>query len=53
VSSTAKTLGEIRDQLDRRLAERKATLERYEQLKRENAEAIRGAERAKRILERA
>jgi hypothetical protein len=51
--ATEPTLGEIRDRLDRRLAERKATREQFEQLKRENAEAIRRAERAKRILERA
>ena len=50
---TKKTLAEIRTQLDKRLAERRSTLEQIEQLKRENAQAIRGAERAKRILERA
>ena len=51
--SRSQTVEEIRAKLDQRLAERKASLKRLEQLKRENARAIRGAEEFRRILERA
>lgn len=50
---TEKTLAEIRTELDRRLADREAAVERLAELKRENVRAIRRAEQAKRILERA
>jgi hypothetical protein len=50
---TDKTLAEIRTQLDQRLAYRKAAQERLDELKRQNAKALRRAEEAKRILERA
>lgn len=50
---TEKTLAEIRTELDQRLAERKAASDQLAELKRENQRALRGAEQAKRILERA
>ncbi len=48
-----KTLDEIREALAKRIAEREADQKRLEELKAANAEAIRGAETVKRILERA
>jgi hypothetical protein len=51
--SEEKSLGEIRRELDKRLAERRSSVAQLEQLKRENAKALRRGEQAKRILERA
>jgi hypothetical protein len=50
---TQATLGEIRQRLDERLAERPRDRARLEQIKKDNARVIRRAEVAKRILEKA
>jgi hypothetical protein len=52
-STSSPSLNDIRAKLDARLASREADEERLEELKRENARAIRGAEQVRRILQRA
>jgi hypothetical protein len=51
--STRTMESEIRTLLDKRLGERKRELQQLAELKRRNQEAIRHAEEAKRLIERA